>query len=58
MTPAPVVPPTSTPQPAAAAARPFSPRWWPRFFSTRRSGTVAIKLVPITSAAPRPVSSV
>ena len=30
MTPAPVVPPTRTPQPAAAAAKPFSPRWWPR----------------------------
>ena len=31
------------PQPAAAAAKPFSPRRWPRRLRRRRSGTVAIK---------------
>ena len=58
MMPAPTVPPASGPQPNEAAASPRSERASPRLRRMRRSGTLAISIAPITSAAPVPLSRV
>jgi hypothetical protein len=56
--PAPTVPPASGPQPNEAAAKARFDSASPRRRISRRSGTVAISIAPITSAAPLPVSMV
>ncbi len=58
MMPAPTVPPASGPQPNAAAASERSESASPRRFISRRSGTLAISMAPITISAPRPLSMV
>ena len=59
MMPAPTVPPASGPQPNDAAASPRLESASPRRRISRRSGTLAISIPPITiSAAPAPVSMV
>jgi hypothetical protein len=56
MTPAPDVPPATRPQPNDAPASERSESFKPRFAQLRRSGTLAMSIAPITTAAPRPLS--
>src|SRR5262249_50219900 len=58
MMPARTVPPASGPQPKPAAASPRLESARPRVRISRRSGTLATSMAPMTSAAPLPVSRV
>ena len=58
MIPAPEVPPATKPQPNDNAASERSESFKPHRFQVHRSGTVAMSIEPITSAAPRPLSRV
>ena len=58
MMPAPLVPPTTKPQSTDAMPSPPSVSVSPCRRERRRSGTLSTSMLPITSMAPRPVSSV
>ena len=58
ITPAPEVPPTTTPYPTALAPRPALLILRSRRLARRRSGMLRINMLPITSAAPALLSRV